>query len=169
MSSEEVAAVTTDTPASNNGMTPESINLLISGVQSAAMVKDTRFPEQRDPETTTHITTQPSARVHFVPEPEKIGYIEEDDNVSEKDFDKGEKIVTTAPVGIAMVYRAPILYILFMIVFNPKVWRGLFNIAPFLSSDGYIPNAYGTMVIGILFTIIYLWVEGVAVPWLMTD
>jgi hypothetical protein len=136
----------------------ETINKLITGLQEASYTGVTKLSSRDIPQTTEHIIKDIETKPNYIPEPQKVNYInKEEDLVKEtvNKYNNNRKINDTVN-DLYTEFNLPILAgILFFTLQMPIVNMYFKKFFPFLFSiDGNINNI-GYVVKSILFSVIY--------------
>lgn len=130
---------------------PESIQLLISGVQEATLSGATRLPSRDIPMTPTEYTTDPQIKPNYIPPSKTNDYIEEQyvyHNRKEKPKDKMEEIYDELQYPLLLA----LLYFLFQL---PVMKKLLFHYLPSLFLKDGNMNIFGYLLMSVLFGFIY--------------
>ncbi len=67
--------------ASSMSLSQQDINEIVKGIQTASQQNLTKLPSRDIPMDTTRITTDNTVRPNYVPEPSKVDYIQQEDNL----------------------------------------------------------------------------------------
>lgn len=136
-------------PIKNEELDPESIQLLISGVQEATLSGATRLPSRDIPMTPTEYTTDPQIKPNYIPPSRTNDYIEEQYyHHKEKPKDKMEEIYDELQYPLLLA----LLYFLFQLPVMKKI---LFRYLPTLFLKDGNMNIFGYLLMSVLFGFIY--------------
>jgi len=144
-------------PLKTEELDPESIQLLISGVQEATLSGATRLPSRDIPMQPTEYTTDPHTKTNYIPPSMTNDYIEEyaDKEQMIKNY-RSRETKRDLMEGVYDELQYPLLLALLYFLFQlPAMKKFLFRYLPVLFLKDGNMNIFGYVFTSMLFGLIY--------------